>query len=70
MRGKYLSVFGENGKLGLFPGTQNHLRILEKYLNVFGEYAERIYAYMEWTLRDSWRILLIRQKIWKYVYLS
>ncbi len=25
-----------------------------KYLNAFGEYTERIYAYMEKTQRDSW----------------
>jgi hypothetical protein len=29
-----------------------------KYLNAFGEYAERIYASMEKTQRDSRRILL------------
>jgi hypothetical protein len=34
-----------------------------KYLNAFGEYAERIYASMEKTQRDSWRILLLRQEI-------
>ena len=27
-----------------------------KYLNIFGEYAEMIYAYMEMTQRGSWRI--------------
>ncbi len=27
--------------------TQNHLRIRGKYLNIFGEYAEKIYVYME-----------------------
>jgi hypothetical protein len=33
-----------------------------KYLNIFGEYAERIFAYMEMTQRGSRRILLIRQE--------
>ncbi len=47
--GKYLSVYGEYGKLGFVCGTQNQLRIRGKDLNVFGEYAERIYAYMEKT---------------------
>jgi hypothetical protein len=42
-----------------------------KYLNALGEYTERIYAYMEKTQRDSWRILLIRQEIYcKSVYIS
>jgi hypothetical protein len=40
-------------QIGVFCGTQNHLRIHGKYLNAFGEYAERIYAYMEKTQRDS-----------------
>jgi hypothetical protein len=39
-----------------------------KYLNIFGQYAERIYAYMEMTQRGSWRILLIA-KIHKSVYI-
>jgi hypothetical protein len=43
-------------------GTQNRLRLRGKYLNIFGEYAEWIYAYMEMTQRGSWRILLIRQE--------
>jgi hypothetical protein len=43
-------------------GTQNRLRMRGKYLNIFGEYAERIYAYMEITQRGSWRILLLRQE--------
>ncbi len=29
---------------------------------IFSKYAERIYAYMEKTQRDAWRILLIRQE--------
>jgi hypothetical protein len=33
--------------------TQNRLRIRGKYLNVFGEYAERIYAHMERLLAYS-----------------
>jgi hypothetical protein len=40
-----------------------------KYLNVFGEYMERIYAYVEMTQRGPWRILLLRQEIQKCVYL-
>jgi hypothetical protein len=40
-------------QLGVICGTQNHLRIPGKYLNAFGEYAERIYAYIEKTQRDS-----------------
>jgi hypothetical protein len=44
-------------KLGYF-GTQNRLQICGKYLNVFGEYTERIYAHMEKT-----HIRLIRQDI-------
>ncbi len=31
---------------GVICGTKNRLRIQEKYSNVFGEYAERIYVYM------------------------
>jgi hypothetical protein len=34
-------------------GTQNCLQICGKYLKTFGEYVERIYAYMEMTKRDS-----------------
>jgi hypothetical protein len=36
-------------------------RIRRKNLNLFGEYSERIYANMEKTHRDSWRILLIHR---------
>ncbi len=43
-------------------GTQNRLRMRGKYLNIFGEYTERIYAYMEMTQRGPWRIFLIRQE--------
>ncbi len=46
-----------------YCGTQNRLRMCGKYLNVFGECAEKIYAYMEKTQKGSWRILLIRQEI-------
>jgi hypothetical protein len=53
-----LSVYSENTRkvfkrlwrkwqIGVICGTQNHLRIRGKYLNVFGEYAEIIFAYME-----------------------
>ncbi len=37
-------------------GTKNRLRMRRKYLNGFGECAERIYAYMEKTQKGSWRI--------------
>ncbi len=47
---------------GVICGTQNRLRMHGKYLNVFGEYAERIYAYMEKTQKGSWRILITRQE--------
>jgi hypothetical protein len=47
-------------KIGVICGTQNHLRIHGKYLNAFGEYTERIYAYMEKTQRNSWRIRRIK----------
>jgi hypothetical protein len=50
-------------QFGVICSTQNCLRMRQKYLNAFGEYAERIYALMEKTQRDSWRILLIRQEI-------
>ncbi len=53
-----LSVYGEYGNLGLFV-VHNCLRMHGKYLNAFGEYAERIYVYMEKTQRYSWRILCI-----------
>ena len=39
--------------MGVICGIQNNLRIRGKYLNAFGEYAERIYAYMEKTQRYS-----------------
>ncbi len=50
-------------QFGVICGTQSRLRMRGKYLNAFGEGAERIYAHMEKTQRDSWRILLIRQEI-------
>jgi hypothetical protein len=60
IRRKYLSVDEECGKLGLFAV---HKIVSDgKYLNVFGEYAETIYAYMEMMQRGSWRILLIHQE--------
>jgi hypothetical protein len=40
---------------------ENRLRMRGKYLNVFGECAERIYVPMEKTQKGSWRILQIRQ---------
>ncbi len=66
---KYLSVYGEYDKLGLFR-TQNCIQICGKYLNIFGEYVERILAYMEKTQRASWRILLIGHEIHISVYIS
>ena len=58
---KYSMRIWRQLQIWVICGTQNHLRIFGKYLNAFGEYAEKIYAYMEKTQRDSWRILLIRQ---------
>jgi hypothetical protein len=46
IREKYLSVYRECDKFRIVNSTQNRLQILGKYLNVFGEYAERIYAYV------------------------
>jgi hypothetical protein len=43
-------------------GTQNCLLMRGKYLNIFGEYTKRIYAYIEMTQRSSWHILLICQE--------
>ncbi len=42
---------------------KNRLRMRGKYLNVFGEWAESIYASMEKTQKGSWRILQIRQEM-------
>jgi hypothetical protein len=56
IRGKYLSLHGEYGKFRIVNSTHN------RFQNLFGECAERIYAYMEKTQRDSWHILLIRQE--------
>jgi hypothetical protein len=61
MRGKYLSVDGEYVKSGLF--AEHKIVSVCEYLNVFGECAERIYAYMEKTQKGYWRILLIRHEI-------
>ncbi len=49
--GKYLSVHGDYGNLGLFAVHK-----------IVSEYAERIYAYTEKTQRDTWRILQIPQE--------
>ncbi len=58
IRGKYLGVqYMENIANCFFCGTQNCLQIRGKYLNIFGEYVERIYSFMEKMKRDSWRIL-------------
>jgi hypothetical protein len=46
------------------------LHMRQNCLCVNGENAERIYAYMEKTQRDSWRIRRIRQETLKCVYLS
>jgi hypothetical protein len=48
---------------------KNRLRMRGKYLNRFGECAERIYASMEKTPKVSWRILQIRQEMLKCEYL-
>ncbi len=53
IHGKSLSVYKEYGDFRVVCSTQNHLLTHGKYLNIFGEYVERIYAYME-TQRDSW----------------
>ncbi len=63
--GKYLSVYGEYGEFRIVCSTQNHLWMRREYLTLFGEYAERIYAYMEKTQRGSWCILLQRQETQK-----
>jgi hypothetical protein len=42
---------------------KNRLSMRGNYLNVFGECAERIYASMEKTQKDSWRILQMRQEM-------
>jgi hypothetical protein len=42
---------------------KNRLRMRGKYLDVFGECAERIYASMEKTQKGSLRILQIRQEM-------
>jgi len=42
---------------------KNRLRMRGKYLNVFGECAESIYASMEKTQKGSWRIWRIRQEM-------
>jgi hypothetical protein len=46
-----------------YLGYKNRLGMRGKYLNLFGECAERIYASMEETQKDSWRILQIRQEM-------
>jgi hypothetical protein len=51
-----------------FRGKLLHMR--QNCLCVNGENAERIYAYMEKTQRDSRRIRRIRQETLKCVYLS
>jgi hypothetical protein len=42
---------------------KNRLPMRGKYLNVFGECAESIYAPMEKTQKGSWCILQIRQEM-------
>ncbi len=42
---------------------KNRLCMHGKYLNVFGECAERIYALMEKMQKGSWRILQISQEM-------
>ncbi len=48
---------------------KNRLRMRGKYLKVFGECAESIYASMEKTQKGSWGILQIRQEMLKCEYL-
>jgi hypothetical protein len=48
---------------------KNRLRMRGKYLNIFGECTESIYASMEKTQKDSWRILQIRQEMQNFEYL-
>jgi hypothetical protein len=60
--GKYLSVYGEHGKLGLFAGTKSSpntrkvfkriWRIRGKNLCVHGEDAKRLLAYSPYTPKD------------------
>ncbi len=45
MQVTYLSIHGKYGECSVACGTRN-----------LSEYAERIYAYMEKTQRDSWRL--------------
>jgi hypothetical protein len=58
-QGKYLR-YGKYGEFRVVCGAQNRLQIPGKCLNIFKrEYAERMYAYMKKTQRDTWGILLI-----------
>jgi hypothetical protein len=52
-----------------FCSPKNHLKIQSIYLNVFGEYAERIYAYVEKTQRACPRVLFYAKRH-KSVYIS
>ncbi len=58
MSGKYLSVDGDYVKSGLL-----RLRMRGKYLNIFWECVERIYALMKKMQKGSWRILQIGQEM-------
>ncbi len=51
IRGKYLSVYGEYGKLGFFA-VHKIFKYAERF-EVFGEYAEGIYVYIKKKQRDS-----------------
>ncbi len=62
IHGKYLSVHEEYNEFKVVYGTQNCLRIREKYFNLFREYTESILAHTKKTPKESCRILLIRQQ--------
>jgi hypothetical protein len=72
MRGKYLSVFGDyaesiyaymekmanRGYLQYTKSSPNTRKVFKRIRRI----REKNHTYMEKTQRDSWRILLIRQK--------
>ncbi len=55
-------AYGECAVSIYINGYREYGEFRGKYLNVLREYAERIYAYMEKTQRDLWRILQISQE--------
>ncbi len=61
IRGMYLSVYRECAEsIQVYMEYTANVGLFAVH-RIFSKYAERIYAYMEKTQRDSWRILLIRQ---------